>query len=90
MNILLTDYHNRYTQDHIAPIGRLREGRSGAKRADIIIVSKCPDELSASEKNTIRQEIKPLPHQIVCYSHLKYQAPYPIQRLMANFANATN
>ena len=38
LSILLTDYNNLYTQDHLLPTGNLREGRSGADRADIIAV----------------------------------------------------
>ena len=45
LNILLTDYSNPFYKDLVLPLGELREHRKGAKRADIIIVTKCPKEL---------------------------------------------
>ena len=42
LSILLTDYHRPFYEDFLLPAGRLRESRSGAGRADIVIVTKCP------------------------------------------------
>jgi tetraacyldisaccharide 4'-kinase len=44
LNILLTEYSNPYFKDYLLPSGRLREWRYGARRADIIIVTKCPTQ----------------------------------------------
>ncbi|MCL4153106.1 UNVERIFIED_CONTAM: hypothetical protein GTU68_053341, partial [Idotea baltica] len=49
LNILLTTYDEPYTRDYLLPSGRLREFRSSAKRADVIIVTKCPDDISTPE-----------------------------------------
>lgn len=57
INILVTEYHRLFTQDWPMPSGRLREWRSGAKRADIIIVSKCP-ELNASQIEEKKAELR--------------------------------
>jgi tetraacyldisaccharide 4'-kinase len=40
-SILLTDFWRPFYTDYVMPLGRLREGREGAKRADTIIVTKC-------------------------------------------------
>ena len=56
-NILLTTYSRLYTRDHVFPFGRLRESRKGARRADIIIVTKCPADLSTEEAEAIRKEL---------------------------------
>ena len=56
--ILLTAYDDLFTDDWILPVGNLRESRSGAARADMIIVTKCPktiDEIALSE---IRKKLK--------------------------------
>lgn len=50
LNLMVTDYSRLFTRDHVVPVGRLREGRKGYHRADGIIVSKCPAELTVSEK----------------------------------------
>lgn len=42
LNILLTTFDKPFYEDHVLPLGRLRESPQGYKRADIIIVTKCP------------------------------------------------
>ncbi|RPE08397.1 tetraacyldisaccharide 4'-kinase [Chitinophaga lutea] len=78
LNIMVTDYSRLFTRDHVVPVGRLREGRKGYHRADIIIVSKCPATLARAEKETIEREIAPLPHQQVYFTTLQYGEPYPL------------
>ncbi len=51
LNILLTKYSKPFFHDSIFPIGTLRELKKGNKRADLIIVTKCPDKLPESEKD---------------------------------------
>ena len=58
LNFLITDFYRRFDTDFMLPTGLLREPRSGAKRADAVIVSKCPEMLSASEKQQIENGIK--------------------------------
>ena len=58
LNILLTDYNRPFYKDSVLPGGRLRESRSGAKRADVIIVSKCPATIGQEERTKIIKEIK--------------------------------
>ncbi|MCW4470465.1 tetraacyldisaccharide 4'-kinase [Flavobacterium sp. MFBS3-15] len=70
--ILLTAYGDLYADDFILPAGNLREGRSGAKRADVIIVTKCPPELSQSEQVKIRAKLKAQPGQKVYFTHIDY------------------
>ena len=51
LNILLTTWDEPFTRDYLMPSGRLREWRSAYSRADIIIVSKCPKEITFDEKS---------------------------------------
>jgi tetraacyldisaccharide 4'-kinase len=78
MNILLTEYNHPFTRDYLLPSGRLREWRSGYERADIIIVSKCPPELSEAQREAYRKEINPLSHQQLYFSYYRYFRPYYI------------
>lgn len=55
--ILLTSYDDLFYKDFMLPTGNLRESRNGANRADLIIVTKCPKNLSYEEQNNIRNEI---------------------------------
>lgn len=55
--ILLTSYGDLFYDDFMLPTGNLREPRSGAKRADLIVVTKCPKDLSEIEIETIKKRI---------------------------------
>lgn len=70
--ILLTGYEELYTDDWLLPSGNLREPISGAQRADVIVVTKCPEDLSEIEKNKIRNKIKPLQHQELFFGRIAY------------------
>ncbi|MGJ5643537.1 tetraacyldisaccharide 4'-kinase [Formosa sp. S-31] len=72
LNILLTTYSNLYTSDFVLPTGDLREPKSGAKRAQLIVVTKCPEYLDEAEKNSIVQTINPETEQQVFFSRIKY------------------
>ncbi|MFG6686376.1 tetraacyldisaccharide 4'-kinase [Mariniflexile sp. HNIBRBA6329] len=72
LNILLTTYHNPYFSDFVLPTGNLREPRSGAKRADIIIVTKCPNSLGEAEKREFVKQISPKENQHVFFSSISY------------------
>lgn len=78
MNIMLTEYSLPFTRDYLLPSGRLREWRNAYKRADVIVVSKCPEDIGEEEKAQLSAEINPLPHQKLFFSSYRYQTPYYI------------
>ncbi|NOQ73092.1 MAG: tetraacyldisaccharide 4'-kinase [Crocinitomix sp.] len=71
LSILITDYSNPFYKDFMLPVGNLRELRRGKNRADLIVVSKCPnfDEI---EKEKIIARIHPNKNQTVFFSKIKY------------------
>ena len=71
-NIMLTQYGNLYINDMVLPTGNLREPKSGAHRADVIVVTKCPVSISESDKQQIKACLKPLQGQHVFFSSIKY------------------
>ncbi len=77
-NILLTDYNNLFTRDFFFPAGNLRDQKSSYKRADVIVVTKCPSGLPEEEKNIIKKEINLLPNQKIFFTIIKYGSPYHI------------
>jgi tetraacyldisaccharide 4'-kinase len=77
-NILLTDFNNLYTRDWFLPTGDLRDQTKSARRADIIIVTKCPPDLSLAEKNRMVREIKPDSNQQVFFTFISYGLPYQV------------
>ncbi len=74
-SILLTDYYNLFTRDHLLPYGRLREKKHEKRRANIIIVTKCPGNLNPMERRLVRKEIKPYPYQDMFYTTIHYGEP---------------
>lgn len=72
LSILLTDFHNLYPDDYLFPAGTLREFRRGARRADIIVVSKTAKVLSPITVRRIIGLINPRPHQQVYFSYISY------------------
>lgn len=71
-SVVLTTYDNLYVNDCILPVGNLREAASGAKRADIIVVTKCPKSIDNADMNVIREKIHPKGHQKVFFSTIGY------------------
>lgn len=70
--ILLTTYDDLYCNDYILPMGNLRESRSGAKRVNVIIVTKCPETLSNEEQNKIKAKLKLDLNQELYFSYIDY------------------
>ncbi len=62
-SILLTDYNKPYYADYMVPSGTLREWKCGKKRADCIIVTKCPESLSEPEKQDISRKLAVSPSE---------------------------
>lgn len=77
-NILLTEYNDIYAHDFYLPTGDLRDSRSSAKRAQIIVVTKCPPFLGEVEKKAIIQDLKPQKGQSVFFTTINYGTPYHI------------
>lgn len=72
--VLLTKYEDLYVDDFMLPAGNLREFSSGAKRAHVIIVTKCPEKLTELEQQTMIKKLNPLKHQQVFFSTIVYNA----------------
>tara|TARA_R110002051_G_scaffold204512_1_gene270641 strand:- start:6284 stop:7285 length:1002 start_codon:yes stop_codon:yes gene_type:complete len=71
-SILLTSFDNLYIEDWYLPTGSLRDSKREAKRASLIIVTKCPENLSDVMQSEIISKIKPNTNQDVLFSFLKY------------------
>lgn len=80
LNILLTEFDRPFTRDWLLPAGRLREGRFEYRRADIIIVTKCPPDLTARQRQDLLREIDPFPRQRVYFTRYSYGLTYDLLR----------
>ena len=70
--ILTTTYDKPYTKDKILPLGKLRESISSSKRADVILINKCPVNISNLEREKFTNSLNLFEHQKVYYSSLTY------------------
>jgi tetraacyldisaccharide 4'-kinase len=77
-NIILTDYNNLYCDDFFLPTGDLRDERKSANRAQVIVVTKCPMNLSVEEKEAIKERLFPEQHQSIFFTSIAYDTPYHI------------
>jgi tetraacyldisaccharide 4'-kinase len=78
LQILLTRYDLLFCDDFLLPYGRLREFRSGYHRADIMVVTKCPEHLTIDEQAIIRDRLRPLSYQYVCFTTTDNISPYGV------------
>ncbi|MGM8361280.1 tetraacyldisaccharide 4'-kinase [Flavobacterium sp. ARAG 55.4] len=70
--ILLTAYGDIYADDFMLPTGNLRESRSGSQRADVVVVTKCPPNLSETEQLSIKNKLKLAENQELFFSCIAY------------------
>lgn len=71
-NIVLTAYDDLYTNDYLLPAGNLREPRSGADRADMIVVTKCPLTLTPPAQKELARRLAPKGHQQLFFAGIQY------------------
>ncbi|WP_281322614.1 tetraacyldisaccharide 4'-kinase [Flavobacterium aestivum] len=70
--ILLTAYGDLYCNDLMLPTGNLRESRSGVQRANVVIVTKCPSDLSIAEQNNIKKQFGLSSNQSLFFTFIDY------------------
>ena len=75
--ILLTDYNNLFFRDFILPAGRLRESKRGASRADVVVVTKCPPNITEDEMLSIESSIRHYSDKAVFFSRICYDNIQP-------------
>lgn len=72
--ILLTTYGDLFSKDFYVPTGNLRDHKNQARRAHIIVVTKCPPVLSKTEKNKVEKQVRQSPDQLVLFASLRYDS----------------
>jgi tetraacyldisaccharide 4'-kinase len=74
-SILVTDYRLPFFKDHLLPSGTLREPREGVRRADVVVVTKCPDDLGTDQRQLYIDQIHKF-HQVpVFFATIRYSQP---------------
>ncbi len=80
--LLLIDYNQPVFNDKLLPVGRLREGREGLQRADVIILTRSPEKLTVYDRRFMEDKLKVAAHQLVVFSSVLYLSPLFISNLL--------
>ena len=78
LNILLIDYNRLICEDVLLPAGRLREPESGKYRAQIVIITKCPKDMSPMDFRVVNKQLELYAFQQLYFTTLNYGKLYPI------------
>lgn len=78
INMLLVDYHRLIIYDKLLPAGRLREPSSGKRRADFVIITKCPADLKPMDIRVLTKAMNLYPYQELFFTTMKYGKCYPL------------
>lgn len=71
-NILLTAYGDLYVNDFMLPTGNLREPTVGAERAELVVVTKCPPNLTQKEQDRIQSRLRLQNYQKLFFTYISY------------------
>lgn len=78
INILLIDFKRPINKDHLLPFGRLREAHWQMRRANVIIYTKCPEEISPITRRIIMKDVNLRPYQSLFFTTMRYQPLQPV------------
>ena len=78
INILLIDFNRPIDKDRLMPVGRLRESKWQMRRANVIIYTKCPQEISPITRRIIMKEVYLRPYQTLFFTTMVYQPLTPV------------
>ncbi len=76
--VLLTEYNRPVHKDHLLPLGRLRESTMALNRADIVVVTKCPDNMSALDVRLRSKDLDLMSYQKLFFSRYTYGPLEPV------------
>lgn len=78
VSILLMDYSRPVYDDKVLPLGRLREDKSGINRAEMVVVTKCPDNLPQIQYRILSNNLNLMTFQKLFFSRYKYEELIPV------------
>lgn len=72
VSVVLTEYSHPVFEDEMMPAGRLRESAGALNRADVVIVTKCPDSMKQIDYRIFTKNINLQPWQQLYFSTYTY------------------
>jgi len=77
-SILLSDFERLFVRDNMLPFGNLRESKVNMRRANIILITKSPMDMSPIQRRLIVKEIAKAPYQNLYFTSITYKSPVPL------------
>ncbi|MBD1383819.1 tetraacyldisaccharide 4'-kinase [Mucilaginibacter rigui] len=90
LSVLLFDYTHLQQPKFVLPAGNLREPFSGRWRADVMVVTKCPDDLTERQMTNSYEKIAPLNWQPLFFSAISYQPLQDMEGQLVDFTMDAN
>jgi tetraacyldisaccharide 4'-kinase len=78
LSVLLSDFGNLMIRDHLLPYGNLRENKHNMSRADIILITKSPANISPIDRRLIVRDVNKKPYQNLYFTTIHYKDPVPL------------
>lgn len=78
LSILLTEYSSPLFEDRLLPLGRLRESIQAVNRAEIVVVTKCPDDIKPVNFRLFKKNLNLFPYQKLFFSKFSYGSLVPV------------
>ena len=78
VNIVLVDYNRPPYEDRLMPLGTLREPARNVLRGDIVVVTKCPSDITAMDIRMVKKNLGLFPYQGLFFSNIRYADPVPV------------
>jgi len=78
VNVVLVDYNRPPYQDRLMPLGTLREPAERLLRCDMVVVTKCPTDLTAMDIRMLKKNLDLFPSQQLYFSNIRYADPVPV------------
>jgi tetraacyldisaccharide 4'-kinase len=78
VNIVLVDYNHPPYDDKLMPLGTLREPARSVLRGDIVVVTKCPSDITAMDIRMVKKNLGLFPYQGLYFSNIRYADPVPV------------
>ena len=90
LSIVLSDYHRLFYNDKLMPTGHLREPISNINRTDIVVVTKCDEDMKPIDFRIIEENMKLRAHQLLFFTSIVYGEVKPVFPSEARFLNHKN
>lgn len=78
VSIILTEFNRPIFHDKLMPLGRLRESAHAINRADMVIVTKCPEDMKPIDYRIFKNNLNLYPYQKLFFSKYNYGNPTPV------------